>query len=42
MEHYLSEVVLEYNGGLSCDRHLKLLFGVECGMFMDIRGDEPV
>jgi len=33
--------VPEYNGRLSCDRHLKLLFGVVCGMFMNI-GDEPV
>ena len=42
MEHNESEIVPEYNGSLSCDRHLKLLFGVVCGLFMNIRGDEPV
>ena len=42
MEHNQSEIVPEYNGRLSCDRHLKLLFGDVCGMFMNIRGDEPV
>jgi hypothetical protein len=42
MGHNQSEVVPEYNGSLSCDKHLKLLFGVVCGMFMNIRGDESV
>jgi len=42
MEHYQSEIVPECNGSLSSDRHLKLLFGVVCGMFMNIRGDESV
>jgi hypothetical protein len=39
MEHNQSDVVPEYDGRLSCDRHLKLLFGVVCGMFMNIRGE---
>jgi hypothetical protein len=38
MEHNHSKIVCEYNGSLSCDRHLKLLFGVLCGVFMNIRG----
>jgi len=42
MELNQSEMVPEYNDRLSCDRHVKLLFGVICGMFMNIRGDEPV
>jgi hypothetical protein len=42
MEHVQSEIGPEYNGSLSCDRHLKWLFGVVCGLFMNIRGDEPV
>jgi len=36
MEHNQSEIVPEYNGRLSCDRHLKLLFGFVCGMLMNI------
>jgi hypothetical protein len=42
MEHVQSEIVPEYNGRLSCNRLLKLLFGVVCGMFMNVRGVEPV
>jgi len=42
MEHKQSEIVPEYNGSLSCDRLLKLLFGLVCGMFMNRRGDELV
>jgi hypothetical protein len=42
MEHNQSEIVSEYNGSLSCDRHLKLLYGVVCGVFMNTRGDESV
>jgi len=42
VEHNQSEIVPEYSGSVSCDRHLKLLFGVVCGMFMNIRGDESV
>jgi hypothetical protein len=42
MEHVQSEIVPEYNGSLSCDRHLKLLLGLVCGLFMNIRGDEAV
>jgi len=41
-EHNQSEIVPEYNGRLSCERHVKLLFGVVCGTFMNMRGDEPV
>ena len=42
MVHNQSEIVPEYGGRLSCDRHPKLLFGVVCGMFMNIRVDESV
>jgi hypothetical protein len=41
MEHNQSEIVPEYNASLSSDRHLKL-FGLVCGMFMNISGDESV
>ena len=42
MEQNQSEIVPEYNGRLSCDRHLIFLFGVVRGLVMKIRGDEPV
>jgi hypothetical protein len=42
MEHKQSEIVPEYNGSLSSDRHPNVFFGVLCGMFMNIRGDESV
>jgi hypothetical protein len=42
MEHKQSEIVSEYNGSLLCDRHLKLLFGLVYGMFMNMCVDESV
>jgi len=36
MEHNQSEIVPEYGGRLSCDRHLKLLFGLLCGIIIII------
>jgi len=42
VEHKQSEIVPEYNSSLSCDSHLKLLFGLVCGMLMNRRGDESV
>jgi hypothetical protein len=42
MEHNQSAIVPECNGRLSCDRHLILLFGFVCSLFVNVRGDEPV
>jgi hypothetical protein len=42
MEDIQSAIVREYNVRLSCDRHLILLFGFVCDVFMNIRGVESV